>query len=342
MSKLETVRAKWGLDRISYTKTTVKASVFVLEAIEKTSIITALIQQLLSYGKFRDWIEARAQDLVDGRRKLKELQQWNVQQKREATEARQAKEAERKAEAEESEEKKPAITKPKKTSKELQSLRTYLRAVNSGLRVHNTAEIRRMAYESFPYSEMELEEIEEFRQIQRLFHVERIEKVVAEVFDQQCKGLATYTYICILHHTQSSARLGMCLLGRDRAYRSYTYLDFDADKKLILLIESPKPDEIPPCLEPTPMEQQEKDSSGDEKADEEQQLKEESTTEGHVPEEREKSREESVGGDELDTAKRLTVCTGKASTCPVHCDRPSTSFSYYAEENGIQKVCSYT
>lgn len=186
MSKLEEVRHRWLLSAIL--KPIVKATVFELEAAEKTALTTALIQQLLSYGKFRDWIEARAQDLTDGRRKLKELQQWNVQQKREATEARQAKEAEQKAEAGESDEKKPATTKPKKASKELQSLRTYLRAVNAGLRVHNTAEIRRMAFESFPYREMELEEIEEFRQIQRSFHAERIEKVIGEVFEQQCKG----------------------------------------------------------------------------------------------------------------------------------------------------------
>lgn len=128
----------------------------------------------------------------------------------------------------------------------------------------------------------------------------------------------------------------MCLLGRDRAYRSYSYFNFDVDKKLILLVESPKTEEIPPCVEPTPVAQLEKDSTGDEKADEEQLVKEEGTADRQTSEERKETQEDGV--DAVETAQKLTVCTGEAATCPVHCDRPSTSLSYYAEENGIQKV----
>ncbi len=151
---------------------------------EKIALINVLIQQLLSYGRFRSVIDARAQELSDARRRLKELRQWYTQQKREALDARQDKEAEGDEDAEEGRASSPP---KKKQSRELNLIRSYLRAVNAGLRVPNAAEVRRVALDSFPYAEMELEEIEEARQLQRSYYTEEVEKLVEEIFERQCE-----------------------------------------------------------------------------------------------------------------------------------------------------------
>lgn len=80
-------------------------------------------------------------------------------------------------------------------SKELQILRDYLRCMNEGRRSRfiNESDIKRMLLDKLPYEEMDGNEIEEFRQMQRETMAERQAELLKEIFVMQ--GILGLCYI---------------------------------------------------------------------------------------------------------------------------------------------------
>lgn len=175
----------------------------------RLSIIQVLIQQLLSYQKFRETIDERINSMSELRRELRILKEWDRQQEREAREAHLLKEAESKQNKSEDETSNENVNSKKsdvnkKPSKDLQNLRNYLKYLNEGRskRFTNDAEVKQLILGSMPFQEMELHEIDEFRELQRELFREKLNELRKQIFVMQGKNVFYLIYYFPTKHSE--------------------------------------------------------------------------------------------------------------------------------------------
>uniref|UniRef100_A0A914HKS5 WAC domain-containing protein n=1 Tax=Globodera rostochiensis TaxID=31243 RepID=A0A914HKS5_GLORO len=213
-----------------------KTSVYALNPSQRVRLINTFMDQLLRHSRFRKLIDDRIDELWELRRRLKQLKAVDQQHEKEARDAlqhiqqhgdRQQQQAEDEL-LDKDEQKARAAAQ-----RELTSLRRALVQLNEGRRVKDISDLRERVVDAqrpLPWRAMaDVREVHEFRAVQRNFHADKQHALLHEIFQLQGK-------MC------------MFLLGRDRAFRSYYYMNS------AIIIFCPRPGELGHCWgERTPM-----------------------------------------------------------------------------------------
>ncbi|KAH7693095.1 bromodomain containing protein, partial [Aphelenchoides avenae] len=113
-----------------------ETTVFEVTPEDRVKILHVIVQQLLSYMKFRVEIDARLDNMYQRRREFKQLRIRDVQQEKDAKDARLAQEfhQDKVRELGEEEALKLKLWQPKKPGKATQKLLAYVKATNEGRR----------------------------------------------------------------------------------------------------------------------------------------------------------------------------------------------------------------
>ncbi|CAI5442653.1 unnamed protein product [Caenorhabditis angaria] len=198
-------------------------TVFDLEPNERLEIMKALILQLLTYSKYRNYIDEQHNQIYEYRKEQKKLKLWDQTQEQEANQARIA------IEQNTNENKNAKISQIGKR------LKTHIKGLNEGRRV-DREDLDTILLESVPYSELDLDEIVTARSLQKDEYAELMKELVSKIFE--------------IHSMISDI-----IIGKDRAFRKY----FIVDNLAAILIETPNPklDHIGNCDEPSIVEKPE-------------------------------------------------------------------------------------
>ncbi|KAI1711925.1 bromodomain-containing protein [Ditylenchus destructor] len=306
-----------------------KKSVFQLSASERLAILTALVQQLLSYKKYREHMDDHIAHIWELRKDLRQLHQWDEQQEKEARSALQIKETEVKAKSKslepsekdtvgngairQSNGREESVEKEKKVapSKVLQNLRQYLRQLNEGKHKRYLSMMdKHRILDSVPYNEMELSEISEFRELQKQMYQEDVNDLLTKIYSEQ-------------------AVTGMCFLGRDRGFRSYFFMH----KFGILLIENPDYASVGLCEQATPIIDAQLSLNGVSEPTKSPSIRNEN---GLASNEQTENTQKFNCDDER---IRRYCCTGNRDNCPLHKDQKDPHrFYYYVEKDGVENL----
>ncbi|EGT38233.1 hypothetical protein CAEBREN_19091 [Caenorhabditis brenneri] len=192
-------------------------TVFDLEPNERMEIVKAIIYQLLTYSKFRTYLEKCQNELTDLKREQKRLKTWDVGQEGEASASRLLWEFDN--------------TAVKTETPIAKRLKAHLKAHIEGRR-YDKEDFDKILLDAVPYGNLSLDEIVTTREIQKLEYKNLMDTVTQKLFQAYCKV--------------SDIRL-----GSDRAYRRYLVLD----NLSAILIENPSASELNvSCSEPTHLE----------------------------------------------------------------------------------------
>ncbi|VDK76079.1 unnamed protein product [Litomosoides sigmodontis] len=195
-----------------------KKSVFDLQPYERMALFKVVIQQLLSYHKFRSISDERIISLLDLRKELKNLRSFDAAQEKEAREASLVREYEAEQLEELGEAARADFVKKEEPSKETTTLINFI------------------LMKGVSYAQMEADEIKKVRSLQ-------VEHITAAEND----------LLKLIYKIQS--RVGWHCLGRDRGFRTYWYF---SSLPLILVENTNSTDERGPCLGPTPLDKVDK------------------------------------------------------------------------------------
>ncbi|GMR34319.1 hypothetical protein PMAYCL1PPCAC_04514 [Pristionchus mayeri] len=193
-------------------------TVFDLMPSHRLAILQVFVDQLLGYQKYRKYHEDRTAELHETRKQLKMLRSWAAAQEKEAKDAALL------ADSEGHERPKP--------SAETKRLRAHLKAIKENRRT-DKADLEEIVLAGIAYGELDAEEIEQARVVQREHYESSEDELMERIF--QIEGLSCLVF-----------------LGRDRAYRSYFFLD----ALPALIVEEPSAwdrERVGPCDEPTPL-----------------------------------------------------------------------------------------
>uniref|UniRef100_A0A1I8B7F3 WAC domain-containing protein n=1 Tax=Meloidogyne hapla TaxID=6305 RepID=A0A1I8B7F3_MELHA len=204
-----------------------KSSIYALTSQQRIKLFNVLINQLLSHRRCRTLITKRTEEMNELKRELRHLktvdQQIYFKHERESREAYQLLSQQKTGSAQESQ--------ASKVSKQLSNLRRALIQLNEGRRVQNISEIKERVLDEknpLPWTQMEnINEVLEFRAVQRNFHSDRVQELLQKIFE--------------LH-----GKMGLYFLGRDRAFRCYYYMCST------FIIQCPSKEECGKCEELTP------------------------------------------------------------------------------------------
>ncbi|CAD6196672.1 unnamed protein product [Caenorhabditis auriculariae] len=195
-------------------------TVFLTSTLRNASkSLKTIIQQLLTYHRFRVFPEDKLAELKETRQDLKKLRSWDTTQEQEAREARLALEYEM-------ENKDSEASKRTTPGKVALRLKAHLKAVRENRRT-DREDLETILLDSVPYGELELDEIVEARSLQKEGGDDVANNLIEKIFE-------IYSRIGDLH------------LGRDRAFRNY----FVIDNLPVILVENPREeDRIGVCTE---------------------------------------------------------------------------------------------
>uniref|UniRef100_A0A915BX97 WAC domain-containing protein n=1 Tax=Parascaris univalens TaxID=6257 RepID=A0A915BX97_PARUN len=269
-------------------KTLEKKTVFDLKPSERLAIFKVLIQQLSTYNKFRALTDERIMALFDLKRELKALRNWDMNQEKEAREARLVREYEAEQIEEHGEAARVDLPERPKPSPDSVLLSNYLRMIREGLtsrRDDKSAQVKQILLTGVAYGELDEGEIAEARSMQRELVRAKEDELVNQIYD--------------LHSSCGY------YLGRDRAFRSYWFLD---SVPLLLVENASCADEVGPCCGATPLD----------KVDE------------HI-------KADAVDDDELRV--KLLGCTNSQG-CPVHSMHQRPRWQYVDSNETLDKVIS--
>ncbi|CAI2336307.1 unnamed protein product [Caenorhabditis sp. 36 PRJEB53466] len=168
-------------------------TVFDLEPSERLEIIRVFIYQLLSYSKFRTYIEEKQGELAELKREQKKLKAWDVGQEGDANAARLLLGFSPKS---------PLNGSPsKEKSGIVKRLKTHIKAHNEGRRLDKD-DLESILLNFVPFTSLSLDEIVTARQLQKAAFQEIFAELVSKIFTLHC----------------NISNLG---LGWDRAFRKY-------------------------------------------------------------------------------------------------------------------------
>ncbi|CAB3405396.1 unnamed protein product [Caenorhabditis bovis] len=198
-------------------------TVFDMEPHERLIIMKTIILQLLTYAKFRNFIEQKQNQMFEKRKDIKKLKLWDAAQEQEANSARVALEHEIDEAS-----KSGAAMKPIQQGAVAKRLRAHLKAINENRR-DDKNDLESILLVGVPYNELELDEIVKARELQKLECAALQKKMIQSVYDIQVST-------------------GDIFLGNDRAFRRY----FVIDNLPALIVENcTEADRIGECEEPT-------------------------------------------------------------------------------------------
>uniref|UniRef100_A0A0N5AJC7 Bromodomain adjacent to zinc finger domain protein 1A n=1 Tax=Syphacia muris TaxID=451379 RepID=A0A0N5AJC7_9BILA len=211
-----------------------QASVFDLSPEERLGILNTLVQQLLSYHKFRSLADERIAAVAEMRRDLRALRVWDAAQERKAKEARLVLEFEAEQVEEHGEAVRSELSRRPAASKETQTLLNYLKVSKDRVVCRREEEVIKILLDGVNYDELNSpEEVDSVRSLQKEHYLAKECELLSKLYDFQCK-------------------VGYCQLGRDRAFRTYWMIDSLA---LLLVEDSIALDEnAPVCENPTPLD----------------------------------------------------------------------------------------
>ncbi|OZC11716.1 Bromodomain protein [Onchocerca flexuosa] len=210
-----------------------KKSVFDLQPYERIALFKVVIQQLLSYHKFRSTSDERIISLIDVRKELKNLRNFDAAQEKEAREASLIREYEAEQLEELGEAARADFVKKEEPSKETITLINFVKGGSFvGRREERLREVEQILMNGVSYAQMEADEIKKVRSLQ-------VEHTVAAEND----------LLKLIYKIQS--RVGWHCLGRDRGFRTYWYFN---SLPLLLVENTNSMDERGPCLGPTPLD----------------------------------------------------------------------------------------
>uniref|UniRef100_A0A7E4W7W0 Bromo domain-containing protein n=1 Tax=Panagrellus redivivus TaxID=6233 RepID=A0A7E4W7W0_PANRE len=187
-------------------------SLFELTQEERLTLLLTLREQLLQYHSFKEENNRKILQIPEIRKACKLLRAWDAEQDRHS----------RTMPTDEPPSSKKAV------SKAVQKLRSYVKAINEGLRIRDFDEIKEIMMTSVPYEELTPIEAKDVRDQQKKFFEEKLEELNEQQYEAFCK-------------------LGIARLGRDRAYRRYHYFT----QFPVILVESVE--DRGECDEPTPI-----------------------------------------------------------------------------------------
>ncbi|KAL3116768.1 hypothetical protein niasHT_004269 [Heterodera trifolii] len=328
-----------------------KFSVYSLNPTQRVQLITTFMDQLLSHSRFRQLIDQRIDELAELRKRLKQLKAGDLQHDKETRDALQHFQQQHKDQQKTEEE---LVDKDEQKTRaavqrELALLRRAVAQLNEGRRIKDIGDLReRMldAQRSLPWRAMaDAREVHEFRSVQQNFYSDRKEELLREMYQLQGK-------------------MGMFLLGRDRAFRSYYYMN------TAFIILCPRRDELAGgyCWgERTPKattKAKATDSGTETEEEEEKQRSASRETEGQRQQhngckteegsrEAEEGRKSAESGEEEEEKEMeveddrcspplapLMACTGDGmEQCPVH--NPPARWPrllVYVERDGVRKL----
>ncbi|KAI1711926.1 williams-Beuren syndrome DDT (WSD), d-TOX E motif domain-containing protein [Ditylenchus destructor] len=295
---------------------------------ERMNILNALVQQLLSYKKYREYMHDRMTHIEELRKHLRKLHHLAEMQEKQVQHSLQMKKAEGKPMESKSvsniknwlyrtkdsvkendpppnaidnsptkmldESTKLADTEKTTVSKELQNLQGYLQQVTEQQNVGD----KRKILESIPYTELKSAQISEFRELQKQIYEEELNEVQTELYSEQ-------------------AAMGMCFLGRDRAFRSYFFLHTFG----LLLIENPDQCTVGYCDQVSPIV-----------------ISQPTNVVVKIKKLSSPCESKNVLDYENERIRRY-CCTGSPDTCPVHKTKSdSHRFFYYVERDGVENL----
>ncbi|GMT08418.1 hypothetical protein PENTCL1PPCAC_30592, partial [Pristionchus entomophagus] len=193
-------------------------TIFDLMPSHRLAIIQVFIDQLLGYQKFRTYHDERTIELHETRKQLKMLRSWASSQEKDAKDAALLSEIE-------------GHERPKPTA-ETKRLRSHLKALKENRRVDRT-DLEQIVLAGIAFAELEADEISQARDVQKEVYEKSEDELMETIF--QMEGLSCLVF-----------------LGRDRAFRSYFYLDA---LPALIVEESSGWDRqrVGPCDEPTPL-----------------------------------------------------------------------------------------
>ncbi|KAL3994071.1 ATP-utilizing chromatin assembly and remodelling N-terminal family protein [Acanthocheilonema viteae] len=210
-----------------------KKSVFDLQPYERMALFKVVIQQLLSYHKFRSTSDERIISLLDVRKELKNLRNFDAAQEKEAREASLVREYETEQLEELGEAARADFVKKEEPSKETITLINFVKGGTFvGRREERLREVEQILMKGVSYAQMEADEIKKVRSLQ-------VEHITAAEND----------LLKLIYKIQS--RVGWHCLGRDRGFRTYWYF---SSLSLLLVENTNSTDERGPCLGPTPLD----------------------------------------------------------------------------------------
>uniref|UniRef100_A0AAF5RW45 Bromodomain containing protein n=1 Tax=Wuchereria bancrofti TaxID=6293 RepID=A0AAF5RW45_WUCBA len=210
-----------------------KKSVFDLQPYERIALFKVVIQQLLSYHKFRSTSDERIISLLDVRKELKNLRNFDAAQEKEAREASLVREYEAEQLEELGEAARADFVKKEEPSKETITLINFVKGGNFvGRRDERLREVEQILMKGVSYAQMEADEIKKVRSLQ-------VEHTTAAEND----------LLKLIYKIQS--RVGWHCLGRDRGFRTYWFF---SSLPLLLVENTNSMDERGPCLGPTPLD----------------------------------------------------------------------------------------
>eukprot|EP00080_Pristionchus_pacificus_P000461 PDM60481.1 athp-2 [Pristionchus pacificus] len=193
-------------------------TIFDLMPSHRLAILQVFVDQLLSYQKFRAHHEERTTELHETRKQLKLLRSWGVSQEKEAKEAALLVDVE-------------GQERPK-PSAETKRLRSHLKAIKENRRF-DKSDLEEIVLAGIAYNELDADEIVQAKEVQKEFYEKGEDELMERIF--QIEGLSSLVF-----------------LGRDRAYRSYFFLD----ALPALIVEEPSEwdrERVGSCDEPTPL-----------------------------------------------------------------------------------------
>ncbi|EJW82007.1 bromodomain containing protein, partial [Wuchereria bancrofti] len=144
-----------------------KKSVFDLQPYERIALFKVVIQQLLSYHKFRSTSDERIISLLDVRKELKNLRNFDAAQEKEAREASLVREYEAEQLEELGEAARADFVKKEEPSKETITLINFVKGGNFvGRRDERLREVEQILMKGVSYAQMEADEIKKVRSLQ--------------------------------------------------------------------------------------------------------------------------------------------------------------------------------
>ncbi|VDN05609.1 unnamed protein product [Thelazia callipaeda] len=207
-----------------------KKSVFDLQPHERLALLKMLMHQLLSYHKFRSLCDERISSLLDARKELKNLRSFDLVQEKEAREASLVREYELEQIEELGEAARIDFAKKEELSKETVILLNFVKSGSFiGRRDDKLKHVERILMKGVSYVQMEIDDIKKVRSLQ-------MEHITAAEDDLL-------------------GRVGWLCLGRDRAFRTFWYLD---SFPLLLVEDANSSDERGSCIGPTPLDKAKK------------------------------------------------------------------------------------
>lgn len=213
-------------------------TIFDLQPYERLALLKVVIQQLLSYQKFRSTADERIASLVEVRKELKNLRNFDAVQEKEAREASLVREYEAEQVEELGEAARADFVKREEPSSETTALINFLKGGSfMSRREDKFREIEQILMKGIAYTQLEADEIKKARSLQ----VEHITSVENDLLK-------------LIYKLQN--RVGWHCLGRDRAFRSYWYFE---SLPLILVENMVSNDERDHCVEPTPLDKVEEE-----------------------------------------------------------------------------------